>query len=223
MYRALVPILLVSALLVGCGGAQSPSCDPPSSLVLTIEAARRLNPDPRGRSLPTVVRIYQVTEAGPVETASFHEMWRTPEEVLGEGLLGTDEVTIYPGRRIVRGFERNPDANYLVAMALYRNPAGVSWRTILELPPTPGEQACAAQAGGADEDEVPDPVVPHILVELDTYRVEGSMELHRVDEPGCVGADCLEGVVATAEEGASTAEDGTAVAGDAESAASAVP
>jgi type VI secretion system protein VasD len=175
----------------GCGGTTvQPECDLPAGLELTIESTDRLNPDPRGEPLPTVLRIFQLASIASAETASFTEMWNEHEELLGDALLGMDELTVYPGRRVRRSFERNPDANYLIAMGLYREPSGQSWRVILSLPPPPGEQECAARANAEDEEEVVELVNPSVELYMDDYRIEGTLRLERA-ESGCVGLECL--------------------------------
>lgn len=184
-------------MLAGCGAAQAPACDLPSDVNLTVKASDRLNPDDRGRSLPTVVRIFQVTELGDIETARFEELWKQPDELMGDTLVGKDQLTVYPDRVVKRSFERNPKANYLVGVGLFRRPSGVTWRTILELPPTPSEQQCAAQTRG-EEDAAP-PVTPRVVLFVEDYRMRGQLESVRAGE--CDGIGCL-GVSAEDAKGA---------------------
>lgn len=195
--------LLGSGLLCsGCGGPTIvPSCDVPGSLTLIIETSDQLNPDDRRRALPTVVRLFQLSSLGPTETATFQEMWQEHEELLADYSVGMDELTVYPERTITRSFERNPEANYLVVMGLFRNPAGVSWRTILELPPPPSEQECAARlAANDDEEPVPPGLNPRVLVEMDDYHLEGTLYLDPESGGGCTGLDCLEDAAQTVED-----------------------
>lgn len=186
--RGIAGVVGAVAMLAGCGAAQAPTCDLPSDVNLTVQASDRLNPDDRGRSLPTVVRIFQVTEIGTIETARFEELWQKPEEVMGDALVGKDQLTIYPDRTMKRAFERNPEANYLVGVGLFRRPAGVTWRTILELPPTPTEQQCAAATQG-DEEAGP-PAVPRVVLMLEDYRMRGQLEAVRRAQ--CDGVACLD-------------------------------
>jgi type VI secretion system protein VasD len=197
-----IPMTLAS---VGCGSSAPPACDLPEQTGLIIDGSDRLNPDETGRSLPTIVRIYQLKEVSKLEMASFEEVWRNGEEVLGDSVLGMDEVTLYPGRRIVRGFERNPEATSIAAVAIVRRPSGVSWRTIFDLPANVAATSCAAQQQDPDAPPPPPQMIRlHLFVE--DYRIEGEME--QVPAPsGCTGSalECLSEGVENANDAAGDA------------------
>lgn len=199
-------VLASAALAWACGGnTPRPSCEPQESANLRIEATDRLNPDESGRPLPTKVRIYQLANIGTMETATFDEIWQRDEETLGDALLGKDEVWIYPDSRISRQFERNPDANYIVGVAIVRRPSGVSWRTILELPPPAADAQCAALQQNPDAPPEEQPNV-YLAFELDDYQIEGAIRLEYPpppcpeNDPICVAerraAEAAEGVEA---------------------------
>ena len=136
----------------GCGGNNArPNCNAQENANLRVEATDRMNPDEDGRPLPTLVRVYQLGSIGTMETASFDDIHQNDEEILGDAFLGKDEFTVYPESRTNRQFERNPDANFIVGFAAVRRPTGVSWRTILELPPPAAEAQCAALQENPDE------------------------------------------------------------------------
>lgn len=175
------PLLLSVATLalVGCGAAvPRPSCDFPEAGNLSVQGTDRVNPDARGRSLPTIVRVFQLSTIGALEDATFDELWHAPEEALGDAVLSMEEMTYYPsndgeaGPVIRRPFERNPEANFIVGMAIVRRPAGVSWRSIVELPVPAAAVACAAQQ--QDPEAPPPPAeISQVRFELDDYRIEG--------------------------------------------------
>lgn len=181
---------LVLALLVGCSGTQRPPCNIPEEGNLIVEATERLNPDEKGRSLPTIIRIYQLKNLGDIELASFQKMWREAEDTLGESLIAADEFTVYPGQTIKRTFERDPAASYLVGVAIVRRPAGVSWRTILDLPAPAAAQRCAALQDDPEE-EPPLPEVSVIQMRVDMYTIEGAIG---TQPAGCEASDleCLQ-------------------------------
>ena len=112
----------------------SPSCRVPSDVQLEIEAADRVNPDETGRSLPTRLRLYQLTNLNKLQRASFEEVWARPKEVLGETALSSEELVVYPGQVLVHRFKRNPSAEYMVGVAIFREPEGDAWRTAQEWP-----------------------------------------------------------------------------------------
>lgn len=194
---------VVLSALSGCGGNNArPSCDAQENANLRIEATDRANPDEDGRPLPTIIRIYQLGNIGTMETASFEDIWQHDEDTLGDAMLGKDELTIYPDSRITRQFERNPDANYIVGVAIVRRPTGVSWRTILELPPPAGDAQCAALQ--ADPDAAPaEPPNVYLAFELDDYQIEGSVRLE-YPPPPCADDD----PICQAEQAANEAVEG---------------
>ena len=178
----------------GCGGTPvRPSCDIPESGNLIVQGTDRVNPDTQGRSLPTIVRVFQLSGLGSLETASFDEMWRSPEDTLGDTLIAMDEFTYYPaGPRetppaLRRTFERDPAANFIVGMAIVRRPAGVSWRSVIELPYPASELACAAQQVDPEEPPPP-PDIAELRFELDDYRIEGFITMSPA-APACAAGD----------------------------------
>jgi len=205
MHRTITSLLSFTALalLGACGGNNArPTCDPQENANLRIEATDRLNPDESGRPLPTKVRIYQLANIGTMETATFEEIWENDEETLGDAFLGKDEVWIYPDSRMSRQFERNPDANYIVGVAIVRRPTGVSWRTILELPPPAAQAQCAALQENPEAAPEEQPNVA-LAFELDDYQIEGAIRLE-YPPPPCAETD----VMCLAEQRAREAAEG---------------
>jgi type VI secretion system protein VasD len=228
LLRALVKITITAVItgvfVFGCGGTTVlPECEVPGEVGLVVDSSARLNPDRSGEPLPTILRLFQLSDVRTAETATFRELWNKHEEILGESVKAMDEVTIWPERHLEREFERNPEANYVLAMGLYRRPAGFSWRVIFELPPTPEEQECAARAGAEEDEEEagPELVNPSLRLYMEDYRIEGALRLEAVEQ--CTGAECAlelgEGEVNSAadslQEGAESEAGGAA--GDAAS------
>ncbi len=124
------------AVLGACGlfGGSSRPEPAPAPIEVVVVADARLNPDEMGRSLPTVVRLYQLKSSGKIEGADFDAIYRQPKEALGEDLLQADEITISPGDTTRRRLELDKSARAVAAVAVLRRPAGVSWRAVAELP-----------------------------------------------------------------------------------------
>lgn len=182
--------LLALGGVAGCGGGNSrPSCDAQETAQLRIHATDRMNPDEEGNPLPTIVRVYQLANIGTMETATFEEIWTADEDTLGDAFLGKDELTMYPDSTINRPFERNPDANFIVGVAIVRRPTGQSWRTILELPPPASDAQCAALQENPDQAPQEPPTV-YVAFELDDYQIEGSVRLE-YPPPPCADDDLL--------------------------------
>jgi type VI secretion system VasD/TssJ family lipoprotein len=129
---------------------------------------------------------------GSLEPAAFDPIWRDAQAVLGDTLLSVDEVTLYPGQTIVRSFERNPEASYIVGMAVVRRPTGKSWRSIVRMPSSAAALRCMAQQ--ADPEAPPgEPPIPEIRFRVDDYQIRGSLRLLPPPSPPCAATDlaCL--------------------------------
>jgi len=158
--------------LSGCGGAGKDvvkECPPAKTAQVTLAASDRLNPDDQGRALPTVVRLYQLKDLARLETAEFEDIWLRADETLEKDLVKHDEMTLYPGKAEVKTVEVGGDVKFVVAVGLFRKPAGTSWRDVWELP-TP---VC-----GKDDKPVP----PKARFEIEDYRIERVAERRRAEK-----------------------------------------
>ncbi len=142
---------------------------------MVMRGSERLNPNDDGRALPVVVRVYQLKSSARMEEAEFEQIWHHDRETLGEDLLKVDEMYLYPNQRMGRAFRRDPAATHVVAVAIFRHPAGQTWRSIFELPPPPGDERCAAQS--ANPGANPPPVrEPRYVFVLDDYFIEPGVD-----------------------------------------------
>jgi type VI secretion system protein VasD len=124
---------------IGCAGSQlvvaaGPSCPVPDDVQLEIEASDRVNPDETGRSLPTRVRLYQMTDLTRLQSASFEDVWSQPQSTLAQTAVNSEELVIYPGQVLIHRFKRAPRADYIVGVAVFREAEGEAWRTAQEWP-----------------------------------------------------------------------------------------
>ena len=55
------------------------------------------------------------------------------------------EQTVNPGESVETPIPRNPESNYLLAVALFRRPAGTTWKVVRKLTP-PDPYYCHAPA-----------------------------------------------------------------------------
>ncbi|WNG18826.1 type VI secretion system lipoprotein TssJ [Cystobacter fuscus] len=129
--------LLVALLCNACAAKRFETCDKPPPFYLQLVASDRVNPDPRGRAMPTLVQILQLRDSIRVEQSSFRDLWGKPETLLKEDLLQVAEFTVAPGQEVARWISRDPKAQFVVAMGLFRRPQGDSWREITMLPSVP--------------------------------------------------------------------------------------
>lgn len=141
------PMLFAFAVAeMACSGPQRvPTPVPPlTDVSYVVDGDRRQNPDEFGRPLPTIVRIYQLKSVARLELATFETLWRTPAVALGDSLLSVEEMTVYPAARIARTVARVPEARFVVAVAIVRQPAGAVWRAVVPLATPQQEAACAS-------------------------------------------------------------------------------
>jgi type VI secretion system protein VasD len=178
-------------LAVGCASAPRPkaipSCKVPEEAQLEIESSDRVNLDESGRSLPTVLRVYQLSELGKIQQATFEDVWADPKQALGETLLGGEELTLYPGQLAVHRFKRNPAADFLVGVAVFRMPVGEAWRTIQEWP-LPGDPCGETRR----KDAAPKLERLRVRMFLSDYRIESVNNYAAYPKRRCPGgvSDC---------------------------------
>jgi len=138
------PGLIVSCLMLwvcsACAAKRLDTCAEPPPFHLHLEASERVNPDPRGRSMPTVVQLLQLKDTLRAEQASFQKLWNKPEVLLEEDLLQVAEFTVPPGQTVERWIQRDPKARYVAVIGLFRQPLGYAWRTLTVLPSVPKNQ-----------------------------------------------------------------------------------
>lgn len=171
--------------LAGCAGAV-PTCKVPSALEVEIETSDRVNLDEEGRSLPTLVRLYQLKDIGLLQMAEFSDLWQSAKETLGAALISVQELTTYPGQIVVQHIERDEKADYLVGVGIFRNPVGATWRTVSELP-LPGDP-CQEK-----DDDKAAPKLSDLRVRmfLEDYRIESLDNYAALPKRSCGGeANC---------------------------------
>lgn len=135
----MVVIAIVTAGVGACATRGKP-CEPGElapEIAVVVTAGQRLNQDSDERSLPTWVRLYQLRGTGTLEQAEFEATWADAKTTLADALLTVEERVIHPGQALTWTIERKPEAKFLAAVALYREPAGAAWRASMRLPEAP--------------------------------------------------------------------------------------
>jgi len=126
--RLLLCIPLGLALLFGTACPKQPA-----RVNIVLDAANNVNPDTNGQPLSVVVRIYQLKDKGRLETADYNAIWKSDKDTLSEDLLERQERVIQPGTQEMLEVRVNQAANYIAAVALFRNPSGDTWRKIIPI------------------------------------------------------------------------------------------
>jgi type VI secretion system protein VasD len=169
----------------------------PDAVQLELEASDRVNLDESGRALPTRLRLYQLTDLDRLQGASFEDMWSRPQAILAETSVTSVEVVLYPGQVAAQRFKRDPRANYVVGVAIFREPQAEAWRTIQEWPAS-GDPCAKSKAQTA--------VLPKLRVRmfLEDSRIESVTNFTDLPKRSCpaapAGADgCAENTSAAPE------------------------
>jgi type VI secretion system VasD/TssJ family lipoprotein len=131
MIRAVAALSLLA--VAGCSLVPGREPGPPGPIRLQVKAGTRLNPDELGNSLPTAVRVYQLKGVGKTSSAELGALLREPKEVLGEDLLGVEEVFVEPNGAVEKTISREKETRALMVVAVVRRPSGDGWRIVKEL------------------------------------------------------------------------------------------
>jgi type VI secretion system protein VasD len=171
-HRSLGRAASVCALLTlpGCALTRSSACDTPPPFLARLEAADRVNPDALGRALPTVVQFLQLKDSVKLERVSSQRLWADPKTLLGEDLLQTAEFVVAPGHEVRHWLQRDPKAQYVAAVGLFRHPLGYAWLAVAKLPPVPPSQ-CEEQPAG-DRGTEASPLDTQLRFKLQGYQID---------------------------------------------------
>jgi type VI secretion system protein VasD len=135
VFKALVAILLGWSL-AGCGAIQRVSDGAASAtrsvfykqvntLHLDFDGRVALNTDAQdmsGLSVPTLLRIYQLSDATSVSTARYDDLLRDGDHVLGDALLDQRTVVVKPGEGAQLSMPLDSRAQAVAVVALFRSP-----------------------------------------------------------------------------------------------------
>lgn len=168
----------------GCGGAKAPCTLDREAGSLAISADSRLNPDDAGDSLPTRVRVLQLTNARVLDEIDFEDFWGDPKSALGPALIADSEITIFPGGREIRDFSLDPQAHYLAVIALVRRPIGKDWISVIDLRGLPYE--CPVKKRRVRK---PIPLRANVNILLREYKVEAHIKEERISS-ACADSQC---------------------------------
>jgi len=125
---------------------EPPACKGNEPLRVVLTATARLNPGEKGEALATVIRLYQLKDVNKLVGVGFDDLLDHDKDTLGDDFVAMQEVTLNPGERLEPAVARNPAANYLLAVALFRQPAGTTWKASKRLSP-PDSQFCNNNEG----------------------------------------------------------------------------
>ncbi|WP_414639183.1 type VI secretion system lipoprotein TssJ [Archangium sp.] len=166
----LLTLLLAATVGTSCAKRVGPTpCETPPPMQVVLDVSEQVNPDPRGRSLPTVVQVIQLKDSAKLERAGFRDLWGRPKEFLGEDLLQVAEFTVAPGQKVQRWIQRDPKARFILTMGHFRQPLGYSWRTVIALDPVLPPFCVERPAGDQGE---PRPGDVQLRYRLQGYQID---------------------------------------------------
>ena len=178
--EAWLVLVAICGASVGCHSSPRPPCENPPPFYVTLDAAARLNPNDAGRSLPTHVQLIRLKAINRVPSTDSNDLWQRTKETLGADLLESVEIILSPGEKTTQGFQRETQANYLLAVGLFRNSIGDSWRAVAPLPPVDPDR-CTSQP--APIMQAPGPTDTTLQFHLEEYRIENRTPVDRKSSP----------------------------------------
>lgn len=150
LLTALAVALVGGPLAVGaCKKDTGPTCNPDEenfeTFRLVVGPAEQINLDTEGSPRATVLRVYQLTDDRILDTITFEDVWKDAAAAFGDIMLDEQEFIVYPGKPEVHEIKPNPDAKFLAAAAIFREPVGNTWVADWNVPQYHGNSACAAK------------------------------------------------------------------------------
>jgi type VI secretion system VasD/TssJ family lipoprotein len=127
--------------------------------VVTIAASSQVNAGVDGVGVPVQVRLYQLKGQSKLQNALFEDIWKDDAATLGEDLLATREITVFPGQQQEVPLEQLPDTRVLSAVAIFRDSPGRDWLVNYDLQPAKPEPPCS-------------PPEPRISIWLDRMKIQ---------------------------------------------------
>lgn len=117
----IILLLSVMIILVGCGSPK---------VKVNVAADQSINQDNQLRSLPVVMRVYQLSAKTKFEHADFKQLWKTDIELLGAESLSREEYLIHPGELSTLKVTKQDNVQYIGVVALFRDNVQNHWRLL---------------------------------------------------------------------------------------------
>lgn len=117
-------MLFVAGLLSACSS---------TDVRMKLSASADLNTNSFNEPLPVIVRIYQLSDVETFQSATFDQLWKADELILGSNLLHRQELTIKPQAKLEYEFVQVDKASYAAIFALFRNIDKDGWRWVHKL------------------------------------------------------------------------------------------
>ncbi len=137
--------LIVSSVMQACA---VPAAAGHCKVDVSLRALGKVNLDPKGKSLPTTLRFLQLKDVEQLRKARFEDVWQHPAAALGEDLLDSKEVSVFPNETRTETLSIKEETVYLATVALFLDPTDSVWKTWDKLPPAQTADRCEDKKSG---------------------------------------------------------------------------
>ncbi|MET3577137.1 type VI secretion system protein VasD [Mesorhizobium robiniae] len=132
--REFVIALGATGLLTACQSGPPK----PSAITVNLTGAAGMNPGPGGGDRPVTVLVMRLRSTGKFNSADYFALQGDAGSALAGDLIGSDQMSVAPGKTVTKIITVEPDATALGFVALIREPGGRNWRTTKSV--SPGSQ-----------------------------------------------------------------------------------
>jgi len=123
---------LAAIALAACGS--KPAVPDKIDMEFEVTTTAGINPDVNGRSSPLVLVIMQLRARDKFAGADFFSLYDPGAAILGEDLLGRDQLTLVPDAMRTIPVELDPETQFLGVVAAFSDLETATWRDVVEIP-----------------------------------------------------------------------------------------
>jgi type VI secretion system protein VasD len=145
--RGALHALLVLGLISLCGcslwsSEETPPAPQARSVVIDFSANNDINRDATGRPMPVLINIFELRGPGNFELSDYFDLRDNAQARLGQELLRSDQLMVWPEGREQRRFSVQSATSQLGVIAGYQQLQGRTWRVLIPLPaPAPASDS----------------------------------------------------------------------------------
>ncbi|RWF75973.1 type VI secretion system lipoprotein TssJ, partial [Mesorhizobium sp.] len=100
----------------------------PSVISVNVTGGAGMNPGPGGGDRPVTVLVMRLASTGKFNSADYFALQGDAGSALGADLIGSDSISVAPGKTAAKTITVEPNATALGFVALIREPGGRNWR-----------------------------------------------------------------------------------------------
>lgn len=123
--------------------------DPPTQLLLRIQAAEDLNPAVDGSSSPVAVLVYELSANSNFQASDFFALYDETSTTLGSDLISRESQNLVPGQTLTYEKKLNPLTRYIGVISAFREIDNAQWRVIVPIKPKTLNDADIALQGNS--------------------------------------------------------------------------